>query len=200
MTEIVVASIGGSGSRMLAEMLSRATGRTRCNDEFCGDWHGHILHTHLPYNDERDKLGSDWKAVHIIGGIGNAICSFYEERISAEIGFRLMGVKSEHIDKFMSMKEVEPIDAWEYILDGDKLRWCTNIKSWRFAPNTLPVRYEALCADPHGVCNAISEHIGFDVPVINIVSRKSNWKRLPGVIQKSIEREYTKLKPYGITL
>ncbi len=193
MTQIIVASIGASGSRLMAQLLRDATGRSHANDDFPGDWRGKILHTHLPYHVEYERklARRKFKAVYMLGHIGDAICSFYEGRISVLTGFKLMGIDGNIINEFVRIEERDKTAAWMYMVDGDKLGWKENILSWDTAPNTLSVRYEALCLQPMAICEIISQHIGYTVTPPKIITRKSDWRRLPYPLKKMLIDEYS---------
>lgn len=190
MTNYVIASIGASGSRMIRDAIKAASGRDHVNDDYPGDWRGKVLHTHAPYSDVSKKLGRNWRAVFVYGHIGDAICTFYEERNSSAVGLRLMGVDDEHRAEFTEMVEIDKLDAWLYIVEDDKLRWRENILSWTTAPNTLPVIYEAVRLEPKRLARTIGDFLDLDVVLPEITPRVSDWRRLPRELQFAIQAEY----------
>lgn len=188
MPRLIVASIPGSGSRMLAAALREASGLEHCNTD-AQDWTGKLLHTHQTYKD-LSKSCNVTKAVFVYAHIGDSICSMYEQRIANFQGLKLMNVRPGHIAQFRDTVDTDPLGAWLYLINGDKLRLREMVLSWLAAPNTLPICYELLCNYTAGTRALLSAFVGYNVQFPEIRPRRSNWLRLPDQLRDAITEQY----------
>lgn len=193
---IIVASIGASGSRFVRDAIASATGMQAVNDDHPGDFDGKVRHTHRAYDDICDTFGDEWRAVYIYGDFANAINAFYEMRNANLVGFRLMGIDADTVDYFAELRRADPIRAWLYMIKNDRLGWRRNLRSWRDAPRTIVMTYEQMCDDPERCAAALSEWIDCQVVLPEIRPRKSDWRRMPTAIKTQIRTEYDDLAMY----
>ena len=184
--DVIIPSIGRCGSTWVTELIATARGG---GFEYARDYRsgGPVRKTHSHFVEEPHGA---YRAVYVYGGIGDVICSLVTSPWPRQLllqHFDHLGVASADVEAFLLSPDEH---GWIRLVEGDRLRFRDNMRSWQRAENVMFVRYEALCAEPAGVVRSISQFVGMPLPVAVVSTGRASWRQLPDRLRDAICAEY----------
>lgn len=189
--QYIVASLGRCGSTLVAHAIGCAAERpvwiTRdLSSAPCGR---QVIKTHAHFQGE---LLEPFRAVFVWGFVEDIFASLMSIRDRGWMLAHLahLQVRPEHIEVYRMLSRRRRYTAvWRYLVEGDKLRFVENVRSWARA-KALFIQYEKLCMYPEWKSRKISNYLDLDVPLPAIRPRQSDWRELPRSVHRAIQESY----------
>jgi hypothetical protein len=196
----VIASIGRSGSTLIANLLFQATGApVQFSSDLNSPGDG-IFKTHIHFKSE-PKCG--YKAIFIYSkDITDVICSMYAGRVDMKRHLFHLEVFRRHrlffkaVTKIRRLFSNEKIDealiklAFRYMIANDKFRFMENALSWKASKNVLFVVYEDLCESKDRELLKISNFLGIRLPDFEVKERQARRDNIPADLIELSIKEY----------
>lgn len=185
--EYIIASTGRSGSTLLANLVSEASGREICYANNLNEHNNYIKKTHCHFKEEPNF---DYRGLFIYGDAGDNIDSVYSGKTNLPAHLVHLEVKKEHQRMFWRINKICKFASFAYLIVGDKFRFKENLESWKNSKNTLFIRYEDLCQNKKIVLRKISKHMNLQMPDFVVRKRDSSKKNLPLLLRLLVKIVY----------
>ena len=186
--KILVPSLGRCGSTLVTDAIGAVMpGPSGFANDLTHSPNTTVVKTHAHF---RGEPGYAYRAVFVWGYIPDIVASLAARTTNAP-HFHHLEVAPDHIARYLQIEADDSrMAALCYMVERDRLRFKTNLASWRCARHVMFVQYEALRADPAGVFGAISAFVGTQVPAPEIMPRQSDRRTLPGAMRDLLYQTY----------
>lgn len=185
-TKYVVASIGRSGSTLIADLIDQATGSQHAYTQDIVNSNLQTKKTHAHFIKDLENH----KTIFMFADIYDVITSLYLERIPLLEHFNHLEIKKSDIRIFRFLYKINKNLGFIYLILGDKFRFIENIESWKKSSQVIFVNYESLCENKDFEIERISNFLGIKLPDFKVKQRVSKPDILPKLIKIAIKNTY----------
>lgn len=200
----IIASIGRSGSTLVSDLLSQATGTAIKFTSDISSAEDGVYKTHIHFKFEPDN---SYKAIFIYSkDITDVIASMYSSMNSGRVDmkkhlvhlevlkrhrlFFWMAVKIGKLLRYEKIIAATKTFAFRYMITNDKFRFKESALSWKSSKNVLFVAYEDLCESKDNEMLRMSTFLGFALPDFKVRKRQAKDDNTPTELIDLALREY----------